>query len=118
MSSTKTGNYSHQANVRKSEVVGDFFYDIDSVLSEFMDHWQNHRDDEKDEIYPKIEDEYRGFSVEENNLYFEITAEGKHSAVIKLEYRDQQQDSLDHVEGKLEKVWKNRIETVLERGKK
>ncbi|MFB6100383.1 MAG: hypothetical protein ABEK16_03850 [Candidatus Nanohalobium sp.] len=118
MSSTKSSNYSHQATVRKSETVDDFFYDIDSLLSNFMDHWQNHRDDEKDEIYPQIEGKYRGFSAEENDLYFEITAEADEKAVIKLEYQDQQQDTLDHVEGKLEKVWENRIETVLERGRK
>lgn len=116
--SSKTTNYNRQATVGKSETVDNFFYDIDSVLTEFMDHWQNHRDGEKKEIEPVIQGDYRHFSVEEDNLYFEITSENDSAAIIKLEYMDDQQDTLDHVEGKLEKVWKNRIETVLERGKK
>jgi hemerythrin-like domain-containing protein len=118
MSSTKTCNYTRQGTVEKFEVVDDFLYDMDRTLSKFMDHWQNHRDDELEEISPETEGQYRHFNVEEDNLYFEITAESDERAVIKLEYRDQQQDPLDHVEGKLEKVWQKRIETVLERGKK
>lgn len=118
MSSTKTENYDRQATVTKTEIVDDFFYDIDKTLAQFMNHWQNHRDDELEEIEPEIEGDYRHFSVDEDNLYFEITAEEDSKAVIKLEYQDNQQDTLDQVEGKLEKVWNDRIETVLERGKK
>lgn len=114
MSTVEKENYSRTATVSKSTVVDDFFYDIDSVLSEFKKHWDKYNEEEP----PEQEGIYRGFDKEENNLYFEITAEGREKAVIKLEYTDSQGDGLEDVEGKLEKVWNDRIETVLERGLK
>ena len=118
MSSSSRSSYSHQAVVRRTEVVDNFFYDIDRALAQFLDHWQNYRDNELEDIEVEVEDNYRGFDVEEENLYFEITAESDSRAVIKLEYRDQKQDGLEYVQGKLDKVWDRRIKTVLERGKK
>ena len=118
MSSSSESCYSHQAKVSRTEVIDDFFYDIEKTLTQFMDHWQNHRDEELDDISFEYNNDFIQFDVEEENLYFEITAEMDSKAVIKLEYQDQKEDGLDHVRGKLDKVWERRIETVLERGKK
>jgi hypothetical protein len=118
LSSTSKTCYDYQAEVSRTEVIDNFFYDINKTITQFLDHWQSHRDEELDDISFEYNKDYRHFDVQEENLYFEITAEMDSKAVIKLEYQDQKEDGLDHVRGKLDKVWERRIETVLERGKK
>lgn len=115
MASSTPIRYSRKGVEEKSRLVDDFFYDIDKVLSQFYDHWSRYVEDIQE---PRIENGYRGFEAEENNLGFQVIADGDDKAVIKLEYRDEHFDSMEAVRRKLEKVWNRRIETVLERGER
>lgn len=106
-------SYNTDVSMEKKVVIDEMDYNIDRVMAQFMEHWDRYTDEE---VYWDVEGDFRRIQATEEPLRFTATAEGDSKAVLSLEYNEEERVSA--AKGKLERVWNDRIEKVLERGKK